>query len=326
MMNERPCPTRLGLLEGLFVYEHAASLTPLRAVAYQGVAFPTRDHRLRGGSTPRAHSAALALALAGAALVGCGETPALCDGSDEVRWAYSQGLGGRNYEPPFLAEYGALHITIDGRCEFSLYDATLRGLRRGVINRGFAQELERDLHFGEYASFAGVEASVCLDSAGAGIADITGSVQTDCGWTGSDIPEALLDTMKRVRSLPRELDAIAERVWRPVQILPLSEPNVLPRQPVYDWNAPFDLAARAVSWVDYSNFELSAPGIPVEDDATLARLDELRATDIEAEADRGFACACVERGLFVRDTEGRIFQVLVRDEVPARLRAGPQRR
>jgi hypothetical protein len=282
------------------------------------VAFSSQAHRVSA-------ALALALALAGAALVGCGETPALCDGSDEVRWAYAVGLGGRNYEPPFLAEYGALHITIDGQCEFSLYDASLRGLRRGVINRGFAQKLERELHFGEYASFARVEASVCLDSAGAAIADITGSVQTDCGWKGSDIPEALLDTMRRVQSLPRELDAIAERVWRPVQILPLSEPNVLPRQPVYDWNAPFDLAARAVSWVDYSNFELSAPGIPVEDDATLARLDELRATDIEAEADR-FACACVERGLFVRDTEGRIFQVLVRDEVPARLRAGPQQR
>jgi hypothetical protein len=128
--------------------------------------------------------------------------------------------------------------------------------------------------------------------------------------------------MGRIGSLQRELDAIAERVWRPVQILPLSEPNVLQSQPVYDWNAPFDLAAQAVSWVDYSNFELSAPGIPVEDEATLARLDELRAIDIEAEAARGFACACVERGLFVRDAEARIFQVLVRDEPSEAVRQG----
>jgi len=268
---------------------------------------------------PRAHSAALAITLAAVALVGCGQT--LCDGSDEVRWAYAQGFGGRNYTPPFLAEYGAQHITIDGRCEFSLYDATLRGLRRGVIDPGFAQKLERELHFGEYASFARVEASICLDSAGAWMSDITGSVQTDCGWTGPDIPQALLDTARRIESLPRELDAIAERVWRPVQILPLSEPNVLPRQPVYDWNAPFDLAAQAVSSIAYSNGELSAPGTPVEDDATLARLDELRAIDIEAEAAR-YACACVEPGLFVRDAEGRIFQVLVRDEPSEAVREG----
>jgi hypothetical protein len=270
------------------------------------------------------HSAALALA--GVALVGCGETPALCDGSDEVRWAYAQGLGGRSYEPPFLAKYGALHITIDGRCEFSLYDASLRGLRRGVINRGFAQKLERELHFGEYASFARVEASICLDSAGASMADITGSVQTDCGWTGPDIPQALLDTVRRIESLPRELDAIAERVWRPVQIqivsVPQPELTVLPRQPIYDWNAPLDLAARALNYADYADSDLPAEGIPVEDDATLARLDELRAIDIEAEAARGFACACVERGLFVRDAEGRIFQVLVRDEPSEAVRQG----
>jgi hypothetical protein len=265
------------------------------------------------------------VALAAVALLGCGETPALCDGSDEVRWSHAQGFGGRNYEPPFLAEYGALHITIDGRCEFSLYDASLRGLRRGVINPGFAQKLERELHFGEYASFARVEPSICLDSAGAWMADITGSVQTDCGWTGPDIPQALLDAVARIGSLPRELDAIAERVWRPVQIqivsVPQPELTVLPRQPIYDWNAPLDLAARALSYADYADSDLPAEGIPVEDEATLARLDELRSIDIEAEAAR-YACACVERGLFVRDAEGRIFQLLVRDEPSEAVRRG----
>lgn len=270
-------------------------------------------------------SRALAL-VSSVGVAGCGETPALCDGSDEVRWAHAQSFGGRIYEPPFMAEYGALQIAINGRCEFSLYDSSLRGLRRGVINRGLAQKLEHELHYGEYASLARVEVPICADGTGVWVADITGSVQTICGWTGPETPPALRDLGRRLESLPRDLDAIAERVWRPVQIQILSVPQpeltVLPRQPIYDWNAPLDLAAGALNYADFADSDLPAEGIPVEDDATLARLDELRAIEIEAEAARGFACACVERGLFVRDAEGRIFQVLVRDEPSEAVRQG----
>jgi hypothetical protein len=284
------------------------------------VAQSSRDHHLRSGAASRAHSAALALALAGVALVGCGETPALCDGSDEVRWAHAEGFGGRNYAPPFLAEYGALHITIDGRCEFSLYDATLRGLRRGVINRGLAQKLERELHYGEYASFARVEVPVCLDGSDAWVADINGSVHIGCVLGGPGITQALLDTVRRLESLPRDLDAIAERVWRPVQIQIVSvlppDLSVPPSQPIYDWNAPLDLAANALSYADYADTDLPATGIHVEDDTTLAHLDELRSIDVAADdavLDTG-GYRLVERGLWVRDAEGRVFQVLVRDE------------
>jgi hypothetical protein len=283
----------------------------------EGVAHSSRHHRLRGGSTPRARSAALAITLAGIALVGCGATPALCDGSDEVRWAHAEGFGTRDYAPAFLAEYSARHITIDGRCEFSLYDATLRGLRRGVINRGFAQKLERELHFGEYASFARAEVPICLDGTGTWMADITGSVQTNCGWTGPETPQALRDTGRRLESLPRDLDAIAERVWRPVQIQVVSVPvPVRPTQPIYDWNAPLDLAPLALDYADYADAELPAEGISVEDAATLAHLDELRSIDVAADdavLDTG-GYRLVERGLFVRDTEGLVFQLLVRDE------------
>lgn len=54
----------------------------------------------------------------------------------------------------------------------------------------------------------------------------------------------------------------------------------------------------------------------MEDDATLARLDELRSIDVAADdavLDTG-GHRLVERGLIVRDAEGRTFQVLVRDE------------
>jgi hypothetical protein len=219
-----------------------------------------------------------------------------------------------------MGEYGALRITIDGRCEFSLYDATLRGLRRGIINRGFAQKLEHELHFGEYVSLGQFEGSPCLDSAGVWVADITGSVQTSCGWTRPENPRALRDIGRRLEKLPRDLDAIAEHVWRPVQIQILSMPQpefrVLPSQPIYDWNAPLDLAANALSYADCADTDLPATGIPVEDDATLAQLDELRARDIAADdavLDTG-GSRLVERGLFVRDAEGHIFRVLVRDE------------
>jgi hypothetical protein len=256
------------------------------------------------------------------------EAPPLCDGSDEVRWAHAVDMGGRANEPAFLVEYGSRRISIDGSCEFWLYDASLRGLRHGVIDAELASQLERELHFGSYASFAEVPLPVCLGSPRAWFADVTAMVRSDCVYRQPSIPRAFSDTVIRIERLAAQLDAIAERVWRPVQILPLAEPNVLRRQPVYDWNAPFDLAAQAVSWVAYSNGELSAPGIPVEDAATLARLDELRAIDIADENAfelGGRDDRLVERGLFVRDGDDRIFQVLVRDELPEQLFVIPER-
>jgi hypothetical protein len=257
---------------------------------------------------------------------GLEQTEPLCDGSDEIRWATAEGLGGRVYVPPFMLDYGALHISIDGQCNFSLYDDSLRGLRRGVISANRATALARDLHFGSYARLAEYEPPVCSDSPGAWVADGTATLRVDCISTGA--PPDLVSLASRIQPLTRELDAIAERVWRPVQIqilsLPMPELTVLPSQPIYDWNAPLDLAARALNYADYVDTDLPAEGIPVEDDATLAHLDELRARDIAADdavqATGGYRF--VERGLFVRDAEGRIFQVLVRDEPSEAVRRG----
>lgn len=105
-----------------------------------------------------------------------------------------------------------------------------------------------------------------------------------------------------------ELNDIAdEYVWRPLQILPLANPNVVRNQPIYDWNAPFDLAAHAVTYSFDEALDRDITPIPIEDPAVLARLDELRLMDIEAE-DAGGRHRYIQPGLFVRDVEGRIFR------------------
>jgi hypothetical protein len=273
--------------------------------------------RRRGGALVLASSLGVA---------GCGETLVLCDSSEDVRWAIARGLGGRVNVSPFMLDHGTLRISIDGQCNFSLYDDSLRGLRRGVISANRASVLARDLHLGSYARLAEYDPPVCQDSVSEWVADGSAVLHlNNCLSHEAGAPGDLLSLARRIEPLARELDAISERVWRPVQVQILtvqeSELIVRPTHPIYDWNAPLDLAANALSYADYADTDLPATGIPVEDDATLARLDELRALGIEAADDAG-ACACIERGLFVRDAEGRILQVLVRDEPSEAARQG----
>jgi hypothetical protein len=165
--------------------------------------------------------------------------------------------------------------------------------------------------------------STCLDGGGAWVSDGTATLDA---CVSPEAPSGWQRAVGSVGDVARELDAIAEPVWRPVHILPLADPQVLRHQPVYDWNAPFDLAAHAVIYTDDPTLDRDITGIRVEDPAVLARLDELRALGIEAADAAGAACACMDRGLFVRDAEGRIFQVLVRDEQPEGLFADPTQR
>jgi len=253
----------------------------------------------------------------------CGDAQTLCDGSDEIRWAAS-GFAGRPYLPPFVRENGALRITIDGQCQFSLHDESLRGLRRGEIDPQRARVLADTLHAGSYARFAEYEGHICLDGTEAWVADGTATLSLTCVSVGdSDAPPGLASLDQRVHDLARELDAISEYVWRPVQIQVLpaqqSTADVLNGQPVYDWNAPLDLAALVLDYADYPG-ELPTAGVAVEDEETLARLDELRRIDIAADDAGDFRP--IELGLRVRDVQGRLFQVLVRDEPSEAVRRG----
>lgn len=69
--------------------------------------------------------------------------------------------------------------------EFSLYDASLRGLRRGVIDAELASTLATELHFGRYARFAEYPASIGV-GASVWISDGTATLSSDC--LGPDPP------------------------------------------------------------------------------------------------------------------------------------------
>jgi hypothetical protein len=250
----------------------------------------------------------------------CAEDPRICDGSDDVRWA-SHHTFGHEWVPPFIAEYGSSGIRIDGHCQFWLYDISLRGLRRGVIGAVLERSIMYWSNYGSYARYDNPSyEGGCGDAGGGWVSDGT----TTLGSCVS--PEAPFGLKRAVGSasyVHGELNDIAEEyVWRPVQILPLANPNVLRNQPIYDWNAPFDLAAHAVTYAFDEALDRDITSIPVDDPAVLARLDELRIMDIEAE-DTTPGARYVERGLFVRDADARIFQLFIRDEQPEGLFADP---
>jgi hypothetical protein len=251
------------------------------------------------------------------------EEPQLCDGSDDVRWA-SHHTFGHEWVPPFIAEYGSSGIRIDGHCQFWLYDTSLRGLRRGVIGAVLERSIMYWSNYGSYARYDNPSFhDGCYDAGGGWVSDGTTTLG---GCASPEAPSGLQRALGSASYVHGVLNDIAdEYVWRPVQILPLANPNVLRNQPIYDWNAPFDLAAHAVTYAFDEALDRDITPIPVDDPAVLARLDELRIMDIEAE-DAALRARSVERGLFVRDADGRIFQLFVRDEQPEGLFADPTRR
>jgi hypothetical protein len=242
---------------------------------------------------------------------------ALCDGGDDVRFAYGQGLGARQPILAFGAAEGAAYIAIDGRCRFWLYDTTLQGLRGGVLDPEYANgALAKQLHLGLYTNFANIPQTVCLDSGGEWAWDTTGSISRSCAVPDEGGSSA--EAFTRAAGLFTELAALARPVWDHVRLLPLRDAERPVAIPSTDWTAALDLATHSVSWADYTNGAVSTEGILVEDAVTLGVLRELRIASSErmARANQSEINESWYPGLFLLDPRAGELQVLLRDEPP----------
>jgi hypothetical protein len=242
---------------------------------------------------------------------------ALCDGGDDVRFAYGQGLDARQPILAFGAAEGAAYIAIDGRCRFWLYDMTLQGLRSGVLDPEYANgPLAKGLQLGLYTSLAKFPHTACPDSGGEWAWDTTGSISRSCAVAGEDGKSA--EAFTRAAELLTELAPLSNPAWDHVHLLPLRDAERPAAIPSTEWTAALDLATHSASWVDYTNGAVATAGILVEDAVTLGVLRELRIASSErmARADRREINESWYPGLFLLDPRAGELQVLLRDEPP----------
>ncbi len=242
----------------------------------------------------------------------------ICDGSDGIRFTSVYQLGWPSVAEVFSSKYASRLITIDGRCNFWLYDHGPRGLRTGVVDTDLASRLPDELHFGRYSILGQHPPVRCEDCGTTTLTDITGQLESGSGLT-DDAPVAGSQALARARRLFDELDATAEAVWQPIRIRSLANPQRPPDQAVAAWTAPLDLGALAVSAADPSSGLSPDTGVLLEDEAALALLSELRLAQIEAvelQAASDTPGDPTPAGFFVRDLQGDTYQLLYRDEPP----------
>jgi hypothetical protein len=241
----------------------------------------------------------------------------LCDGSDDVRFAYGRGLGAREPLQAFGAANGTEYVAIDGRCRFWIYDMTLQGLRTGLLAPEYANsQLANELHLGLYSELADPSVNVCLDGGGEWAWDTTGSISTSCGVTGER--GTFADTLTRAAELLPELAQRSTPAWDHVYLLPLLGAERPAAIPATEWTSDLDLSPHAVSWVDYTNGLVRDAGLLVEDAPTLSMLSELRiAGDQLIRSNPRELNASWYPGLFLSDPRVGELQVLLRDEPPS---------
>jgi len=237
-------------------------------------------------------------------------TLTLCNGSDDVRFSFVEGLGAREPMLAFGARYGQQYVAIDGHCRFWIYDLSLQGLRSGRLDRADANgTLANALRLGHYADLEDVASPICLDGGGVSLWDTTGTLQTGCPLDSRE-RGPLAEAFIRAQGLLAELAPLSTPVWDRTSLLPVTGASPAARAQA-EWTGGLDLGSAAVSAVDYTN-EVAAPdGLLVDDAGTLELLRELRVTGIARGLD-----ANLYPGLFLTDPAAGELQLLLRDEPP----------
>jgi hypothetical protein len=246
----------------------------------------------------------------------------LCDGGDGVQFAAWAGLGYAGPELAFSANPAAQFITIDGHCTYWLYDGSMEGLRTGVLDADFARQLSRELHLGHYAEVDEYSSPVCLDAGPSVIWDGTATLSNLCGPDDAG-PSVWVEAFDRMGRLWAELALRSEYAWGPTFIAPFRDVQPPEDRVFHEWTSSFNLAQHVMSIDDFERQVSAYPpkdvGVLIEDAPTLALLGELRGRalaerDPPREGNPWYEYVPPE--LNVRDGQGNLFMILLRDRVP----------
>jgi len=250
------------------------------------------------------------LVLLGAILgaLGCGEAPpeAICDGSDRVRLA-AYTAGGGPPSSPLESEVGYEFLYVNGRCEYAVNLGDWLGpTRRGVLDPARASVLSSRLDFRHWPSLAGAYGQPAFD-AGALVFD-SGRLdrpEISCSLC-EDLPESVDRIVTGYHEQAVALHAEGTELTGPVRFIVWTGRGG-PFPPVDASGSPLDFAALA---------EVSGTTTPTahvtETDAQAASLRALRTATLAEPVARNAHTPYVT----VRDAEGRVFWIEMRDVLP----------
>lgn len=258
-----------------------------------------------------------AVGATGCAGDGTAELPAIepiCDGSSEPRLVYASSAGFGQIGDGFTAVNGKNYLVVNGLCEYVIGDNSLKGLRRGTLES--SQTLSSRLHFGRYGTAEGFLGTVCPEGGVIVLADNTGSL-VDIGCGEEEAPRVWQEAFREVWSLFMDLEDEGSYDWSSTRVLPVRPSESVTRETVLSWNSPLDLEESAVDYVDLLYGRASVEGVLITDAGTLSELDELRRARLRQDP--------YASELFVEDSSGRTYQLLVRDQLPSSVSGALQR-
>lgn len=255
---------------------------------------------------------------------GSGQVPAesaeLCNGSDSVRLAYSVGGGIAGFSRSPYSRFDATFLAIDGHCNYWFGgNGSIKGIRGGTFEAAFGSELSTELYFGRYGSAPSYQSGiVCFDGSPETLWDGTGVVSSSGCGPDPEAPEFWSSTFERVYELFRQVEQLGEPRWRPSRVLVIREQQQQPGRAASRWSASMDLAAYAIDMPDDDGFrDADTLSILVEDLEALSHLDDLRRAALEFDP---FAA-----DLYVEDSHGQHYRLLVRDTVPDKVASAIRR-
>jgi hypothetical protein len=271
-----------------------------------------------GGGSSAAENEGSGGTEAGSGGASAGEIATLCDGSDDVRLVSRGGGGFVDQYYAFAATYGLGFYAVDGRCRY------WRGVNDGRVFAGTldpeqAQSFAENLGFGTFSHIRYTEEPDCDDGGARTIRSFEGTIVCVCGCT--DAPPAFLAALAADSKARGELFAGGEPLTGPLQLLLLETeaPTTVEYAPV-PWpleRAP--TAAEIVSWLNsYAAINESSGALIID----AAESTTLRATrDAFISNVRSFdgSIPIVLPG--DAGQTSRYFRMLLRDEVPAPVKA-----
>jgi hypothetical protein len=258
--------------------------------------------------------------LLAAALLACGTDPGadvdersepyeLCDGSTAVRLAIASDGGGpleSSFE--FTNPYGHRFLYVTGECRF-LTGASLAGATRvGTLTDAQALQLGEMLELDRFASWPAYQDQSCPDAGIFYVETLAGYGECSC-YCDEEGPEGVAETIEAAQGVLDALDEAGEVLSGPVEVVAFLRPDDFSAT-VEPWPLDLDLADIELPYSDFVHG--TPPPVHVLDGVQAEAARALRATVV---TDGG------PRPVYVRSEAGKLYEVHIRDQVPAELAA-----
>jgi hypothetical protein len=227
----------------------------------------------------------------------------LCDGSADVRVAYKVGGGFVDSAYAFWAPQGLAFFAVDGGCHYWAGRDLNVGLHTGTFGAEMANTVARDLHVREFAALSSHQDTRSCSDAGFALLGSGGRfISCTCGC--EELPAAIpraFDNADRLNGTLVSTGAPSDGPLRALTI-PIDDPQWQPPAKVLDW----PLASSPGALATGPMFDASS-GKAIEGAADRAALRDLRAS----------ADGVGSTPIYVRGSDGVLFALYLRDELPA---------